>query len=42
MKKLLYLVLFIAMSTATLTSCTEEEVKPQSGTENGAGGPIKE
>ena len=43
MKKLLYLILFISITTAIFTSCTEEEVKPQTETGGNAGGsPIKE
>ena len=42
MKKLLYLLLFITLTSASITSCTEEEVKPQTEAPNGGGGPIKE
>ncbi len=41
MKKLLYLIIILSLSAATFSSCTEEEVKPQ--TEGNSGGaPIKE
>ncbi len=42
MKKLLYLFIIISLSTATFSSCTEEEVKPQTGGSNAGGSPIKE
>jgi len=42
MKKLFYLLLFITLTSATITSCTEEEVKPQTENQNGVGGKIKE
>jgi len=42
MKKLFYLLLFITLTSATITSCTEEEVKPQTETNNAGGVPIKE
>jgi hypothetical protein len=42
MKKLLYLLLFVSFASATITACTEEEVKPQVETGNGGGSPIKE
>lgn len=42
MKKLIYLLLFITLTSATISSCTEEEVKPQTETGNGGGSPIKE
>jgi len=43
MKKLFILLLFITLTSATITSCTEEEVKPQTDEpSNGVGGKIKE
>jgi len=42
MKKLVYLRLFISMASVTITSCTEEEVKPQTEGSNTGGSPIKE
>jgi hypothetical protein len=42
MKKLLYLILFITLTASTISSCTEEEVKPQTETNNNGGSPIKE
>ncbi|MEY4931120.1 MAG: hypothetical protein RI909_1844 [Bacteroidota bacterium] len=42
MKKLLYLMIVISLSAATFSSCTEEEVKPQTEGSNGGGSPIKE
>jgi hypothetical protein len=42
MKKLLYLVIILSLSAATFSSCTEEEVKPQTEGNNGGGSPIKE
>ncbi len=42
MKKLLYLLLFITLTSASITACTEEEVKPQTEAPNGGGSPIKE
>ncbi len=42
MKKLVYLLLFISMASVTITSCTEEEVKPQTEGSNTGGSPIKE
>jgi hypothetical protein len=41
MKKLLYLLIFSA-SLVTITSCTDEEVKPNTETGNAGGSPIKE
>jgi len=43
MKKLIYLFLFISVTTASLSSCTEEEVKPQGDdTTSNTSRPIKE
>ena len=42
MKKLLYLLLFITLTSASITACTEEEVKPQTEGSNAGGSPIKE
>ena len=41
MKKLIYLILFIMIISASITSCIEEEVKPQTEA-NGGGAPLKE
>jgi len=41
MKKLIYLILALTLSASVITSCTEEEVKPQTEA-NGGGSPIKE
>jgi len=41
MKKIIYLLLFITIASTTITSCTEEEVKPQTEG-SGGGSPIKE
>jgi len=42
MKKLIYLLLFVAIASSTITACTEEEVKPQTEGSNSGGIPIKE
>jgi hypothetical protein len=42
MKKLFYLLLFVTLSGAAITACTEEEVKPQIEGSNSGGSPIKE
>ena len=42
MKKLFYLVILLTLSAATFSSCTEEEVKPQTEGSNAGGSPIKE
>jgi hypothetical protein len=42
MKKLIYLLLFVALTTASISACTEEEVKPQIEGNNAGGSPIKE
>ena len=41
MKKLIYFILFLVITSATITSCIEEEVKPQTEA-NGGGAPLKE
>jgi len=41
MKKLFYVLLVVTITTLSMTSCTDEEVKPRTG-ENGGGSPIKE
>jgi hypothetical protein len=38
MKKIIYLLLFVASTIVTVTSCTEEEVKPKSELDSGNGG----
>jgi len=42
MRKLLYIILLATVTASTFTACTEEEVKPQTETNNGGGSPIKE
>jgi hypothetical protein len=42
MKKLIYLILFITLTSASITACTEEEVKPKTEGSNLGGSPIKE
>jgi len=42
MKKLLCLFIVISLSAASITSCNEEEVKPQTEGGNSGGVPIKE
>ncbi len=42
MKKLIYLLLFVTLASASITACTEEEIKPQIEPGNGGGIPIKE
>ena len=42
MKKLLYLALAVTLLSTTITSCNEEEVKPQTEGTNTGGSPIKE
>ncbi len=42
MKKLLYLLFLVTMLSTTITSCTEEEIKPQTEGSNSGGSPIKE
>jgi hypothetical protein len=42
MKKLLYLLFLVSILSTTITSCTEEEIKPQTEGSNSGGSPIKE
>jgi hypothetical protein len=42
MKKLLYILFVITLATSTFTACTEDEVKPAGGGNNGGGIAIKE
>ena len=42
MKKLMYLLLFATIASVSITSCTEEEVKPQVEGSSVAGSAIKE
>jgi hypothetical protein len=42
MKKLIYLLLFVTLASASITACTEEEIKPQTEGNNSGGSPIKE
>ncbi|MEY4931121.1 MAG: hypothetical protein RI909_1845 [Bacteroidota bacterium] len=42
MKKIIYIMLFAVLASASFTACTEEEVKPQTEGSNGGGSPIKE
>jgi hypothetical protein len=42
MKKLLYLLFLVTLLSTTITSCTEEEIKPQTEGSNSGGSPIKE
>jgi hypothetical protein len=42
MKKIFYILLFLSAASASITACTEEEVKPQTEGNNGGGSPIKE
>jgi hypothetical protein len=37
MKKLFYLIVFLASSAMVLTSCTEDEVTPSTQLDNGGG-----
>lgn len=37
MKKILYILAIVVSTSLVLTSCTEESVKPKTGTENGGG-----
>lgn len=41
MKKLLYIFLFAAASAVSITSCTEEEVKPNTELDNGGGNELE-
>lgn len=38
MKKIIYILLFALVSSATITACTEEEVTPQQGFNGGGRG----
>lgn len=38
MKKLFYILMFVAINGLTITSCTEDEVSPSAKTESNAGG----
>ncbi|HNV30480.1 MAG TPA: hypothetical protein PKJ83_15145 [Cyclobacteriaceae bacterium] len=43
MKKIIYAIILVATTFTVVTSCTEEEVKPQTESGGNAGGsPIKE
>jgi len=42
MKKFLYSLMLITITCASIMGCTEEEVKPQTETDNAGGKPIKE
>jgi len=42
MKKIIYSLILVAICFSTLTSCTEEEVKPQTEIDNSGGKAIKE
>ena len=42
MKKLFYIFLLTAASAVSFTSCTEEEVKPNTELDNGGGTPAEE
>ncbi len=42
MKKLIYLLMIVVLTSTSFTGCTEEEVKPQTGGSNAGGSPIKE
>jgi hypothetical protein len=42
MKKILTIILLISFTTIALTSCTDEEVKPKTESNNQGGSPIKE
>jgi hypothetical protein len=42
MKKLLFILLLISLTSVTITSCTEEEVKPQTESSGVGGEKIKE
>jgi hypothetical protein len=42
MKKILYILLLSILACGSMVSCTEEEVKPQTESNNGGGSPIKE
>jgi hypothetical protein len=40
MKKFIYTLLIAVASSLAITSCTEEEIKPETSTSNGGGGGI--
>jgi hypothetical protein len=42
MKKFIYSLIIVGLSFSAFTSCTEEEVKPQSDNSNAGGVPIRE
>lgn len=42
MKKLLYIILFSFLTISSITSCTDEDIKPQTEGSNAGGIPIKE
>jgi hypothetical protein len=42
MKKFFYSFIIVALTITTFTSCTDEEVKPQTETGNGGGSPLKD
>jgi len=42
MKKFIISLMLVSITCVAITSCTEEEVKPQTETNNGGGSPIKE
>ena len=42
MKKFVYSLALVIITSFAITSCTDEEVKPQTETGNGGGSPIKE
>jgi hypothetical protein len=42
MKKLLYSLMLVIITSLAISSCTEEEVKPQTESNNVGGSPIKE
>jgi hypothetical protein len=37
MKRIIYVILFAAFSSLTITACTEDEVVPTQNTDNGGG-----
>ncbi len=42
MKKFIYSLMLVIITCFAITSCTDEEVKPQTETGNAGGSPIKE
>jgi len=42
MKKFIYSLILVGLSFSAFTSCTEEEVKPQTDSTNAGGVPIRE